>query len=247
MINNGVNDVPDGKIALFNVSGEKVKISNIVSKPSKKRSWFNSNFYRCLPLTIGNQYGFVIKNNVPFEVVWNGGEASSDLQIFYKNQKDRGVYPRLSSHFGSGILTLDTPFVFRTPPGVNLMTINPPNFVVPNITVMSGVIEADNLRYTFTFNLRIQVPNVRVAIPADTELAAFIPIPRYFADNFDLVSGEDLFDRDVYQEEIVAYKDNQANRWDLMQKSHLASERTDSLYSRGLDIYGNKFNDHQKP
>ena len=64
MINDGVNDVPNNKISVFNVSGEKIKISDIVTKPSKKRSWFDANFYRCIPLSIGNQYGFVIKNNV---------------------------------------------------------------------------------------------------------------------------------------------------------------------------------------
>jgi hypothetical protein len=247
MINDGVNNVPDNKIAVFNVQDEKIKISDIVSKPSKKRSWFHPWFYRCIPLTIGNQYGFVIKNNFPFEVVWNGGSRPNDVKIFYKNEKHKSIYPKFLTHFGSGILTLETPFVFRTPPGVNIMTINPPNFVVPNMTVMTGVVEADNLRYTFTFNLKIQVPHVKIAIPADTELAAFIPIPRYFADKFDLVKAEDLFDKDIYEEEITAYKDAEKNRHELQSKYDNPTERSDSFYSRGIDVYGNKFKDHQNP
>ena len=247
MINDGVNNVPDNKIAVFNVQDEKIKISDIVSKPSKKRSWFDSNFYRCIPLTIGNQYGFVIKNTVPFEVVWNSGPAGNDVHIFYKKDEDRSAYPIMYGHFGSGILTLETPFVFRTPPGVNIMTINPPNFVVPNMTVMTGVVEADNLRYTFTFNLKIQVPHVRIAIPADTELAAFIPIPRYFADKFDLVKAENLFNDDICKEEILAYKDAEKNRHELQSKYDNPTQRADSFYSRGIDVYGNKFKDHQNP
>ena len=110
------------------------------------------------------------------------------VKIFF-NETEKELnkkHPRIDSHFGEGIITIGTPFILRTPPGINIMTINPPNYIIPNITVMTGVIETDNLRRNFTFNLKIQMPNIRVTVPAGTPLAGFIPIPRYFADNFEL-------------------------------------------------------------
>ena len=69
MINSGVN-VPDKHIAIFpkniysNSNIEDVK--KIIEKPSVKRPWFTPDFYRCLPLTIANQYGFFIKPTFDF-------------------------------------------------------------------------------------------------------------------------------------------------------------------------------------
>ena len=53
-----------------------------------------------------------------------------------------------------GVVTIQNRFTFRTPPDVNLMTINPPNYWIDGIQHMTGVIETDNLRRDFTFNLK---------------------------------------------------------------------------------------------
>ena len=194
MINDGINNVPEKTIAVFSdatsnyiSSKDKNRLSNLIEKPSKKRDWFTPHFYKCLPLAIGNQYGFVIKSEFDFGFIWNGQEGRDGITLFFnENEEDLSKkYPRIESHFGSGIITINPPLWLRTPPGVNLMTINPPNFIIPNITVMAGVIETDNLRRNFTFNLKIQIPNLEVFIPKGTPLAAFIPIPRYYCDSFD--------------------------------------------------------------
>ena len=124
-------------------------------KGKARRDWFDEAFYYCLPLTVGNQYGFVIKTEFDFSFIWNG-DADPKNSITFKTEGSQiDKYPRAESHFGSGIITINPPFTLRTPPGVNLMTINPPNYIIPNITVMTGVVETDNLRRNFTFNLKI--------------------------------------------------------------------------------------------
>jgi hypothetical protein len=191
MINQG-NNVPDKTIAVFTSSeypenSQKQRIFNLINKSPKKRDWFTPHFYRCLPLTIGNTYGFIIHSEFAFSILWNGGLNLEDTHIKSMDPKLlEGSYPNVSSHFGSGIITINPPFFLRTPPGVNLMTINPPNFVIPNITVMTGVVETDNLRRNFTFNLKLQIPNIEVTFPAGSHLSTFIPIPRYFVDSFEV-------------------------------------------------------------
>jgi hypothetical protein len=249
MINQG-NNVPDKTIAVFCDPSSNLKnferVENIITKSPKKRDWFSPTFYRCLPLAIGNQYGFVLKSEFDFGFVWNG-EESTDAITFYFNESEEDLskkYPRIESHFGHGIITINPPFTFRTPPGVNLMTINPPNFVIPNITVMTGVIETDHLRRNFTFNLKIQMPNIQVHIPAGTPLAAFMPIPRYYSDSFDLVSAEKIFDDDTIIEEFQAMDDANTYRSEIESTLPLRAGRH---YFRGEDVYGNTFPDHQKP
>ena len=67
--NNKINDagyeVPDKKIVLIPHDDIPIeRLPNLISslKNEKTRDWFSKEFYRCLPLTIGNQYGFIIKS-----------------------------------------------------------------------------------------------------------------------------------------------------------------------------------------
>jgi hypothetical protein len=253
MINDGINDVPDKTIAIFEnplenswqFNNEK-KPFNIIEKSLKKREWFTPHFYRCLPLTIANQYGFIIRSGFEFAFEWNGENLQDSITFFFPNKREEldNKYPRIDSHFGHGIITVSLPFSLRTPPGVNLMTINPPNYIIPNITVMSGVIETDNLRQNFTFNLKIQIPNIRVIIPIGTPLAAFIPIPRYYADKFELKNAKDIFDQTTVDEEIQAGIDTGQYRDKIEPTLKNGVGRN---YMLGKDVYGNAFKDHQKP
>jgi hypothetical protein len=249
MINDGVNNVPDKTIAIFyNALDNDVNLAakEIVKKSTKKRDWFTPHFYRCLPLTIGNQYGFTISSGFDFAVEWDGGNHVDSIKFFtdIDAEKLERLYPRVESHFGHGILTINPPFTLRTPPGVNLMTINPPNHILPNITVMTGVVETDNLRRNFTFNLKIQMPGVRTFFPAGTPLAGFIPIPRYYADSFEIKDAEDIFDEETYVGEMQAILDVSTYREEV-EKDYKHS--VGKLYFKGIDVYGNKFPDHQGP
>lgn len=246
MINQG-NDVPKNTIAIFKtvVETNNHNINNLLVKPSSKRDWFTPHFYRCLPLTIGNQYGFVIRTEFAFEVEWNGGPFETDVEVFIPDiEHAKNSHPIITSHFGSGIISVNSPFILRTPPGINLMTINPPNVVIPNITVMTGVVEADNLRRNFSFNLKIQIPNIRVIFPAGSWLAGFIPIPRNFADNFELKPAEELFSNDLLDEELQASLDANTKRREVEPSLKHGIGRD---YYQGRDVYGNLFPSHQKP
>lgn len=248
MINNGINDVPDKTLAIFTnpfkANIEQSQILNIIDKPPKKRQWFSPHFYKCLPLVIGNQYGFIIKTEFDFSFIWNGSDNAVD-SIIFKFQKDGlDKYPRIESHFGHGIMTVNPPFWLRTPPGVNLITMNPPNFVIPNVTVMTGVIETDNLRRNFTFNLKIQIPNLEVFVPAGSALAAFMPIPRNYGDSFKLEFAENIFSKELIDEEVQAVIDADIHRDEVEIKLLQGANRD---YFKGQDVYGNVFKDHQKP
>ena len=253
MINDGINDVPDKTIAIFtytkvpNTKLTQERILNMVKKPDKKRDWFSPHFYRCLPLTIGNQYGFIVSLEFDVGFEWNGGDSTEDLKLYFNeelNETDNIKYPNIASHFGHGIITINTPYFFRTPPGVNLITMNPPNHVIPNVTVMTGVVETDNLRRSFTFNLKIQIPNIKTVIPAGYPLAAFMPIPRYYCDEFNLDFAENIFSKEIVDEEIKANKDSGEHREKV---EPTLKHGIGKHYMQGKDVYGNVFKDHQKP
>ena len=244
-------NVPDNTIAVFIEdieSGFKYEdIDSILSISDKKRDWFNSHFYKCLPLAIANQYGFVLKSQFDFAVNWDGRDTNDSITFFFNEPKEEinKKFPRIESHFGFGTFTITTPFSLRTPPGINLMTINTPNSILPNITVMTGVVETDNLRRNFTFNFKIQTPNMTISIPKGYPLATIIPIPRYFVENFKLENAEDIFSDDIVTQEFQAFHDALYKREELIKKD--INNRVDRDYFNGRDVYGNYFLDHQGP
>lgn len=248
MINDGINNVPENTIAIIHPTGldPKNNIDSIISRPSKKREWFTPHFYRCLPLTIGNQYGFIVKTNFDIYFKWDGGENADSIIFGFSDdlQEIDNIWPGVESRFGSGIITLTLPFSLRTPPGINLMTINPPNYIIPNITVMTGVVETDNLRYTFTINLKIQQAGLETLIPKGTPIAALLPIPRYFQDRFNLVEADSIFNKEVVDEERKAIYDQSVQR---NTSDSETQSKVNKLYLNGSDVYKNKFKDHQGP
>lgn len=248
MINDGINNVPDKTIAVFTSPGqEDLNFNNIIeniTKPPKKRDWFDSHFYNCLPLIIGNQYGFIFKLNYGFNVLWNGGDKPSDINVTWiipDNVKTNNMM--MLSHFGHGIISLNFNAVLRTPPGINLMTINPPNYIIKNATVLTGVIESDNIRAPFTFNLRIHEPNVVTSFSANSPISAFIPIPRMFADQFELKDAKKIFKDEIINEELELYSIFENKRV----QDNFNRVGSDRNYFRGQDVAGNKFKEHQLP
>jgi len=211
-----------------------------------KRDWFVKHAYYCLPLTIGNQYGFVIKSLYDFTVHWNGGINPSDVTIKFDNPTEYGQLfglQKIDPHFGMGTFTIQLGFILRTPKGVNIMTGNPPNYFIDGITHMTGVIESDNLRRDFTFNLKITRAGHNIKIRKGDWIGYFIPYPRHFVDPFSVVDSQDIFTQDQVKEEQKCSDDFGVERSTMDPNKRYGNGRR---YWNGEDVYGNQFPDHQK-
>ena len=149
--------IPENKIITIPENESFINSNEIIIEPLKgkiKRDWFIKHTYFCLPLIIGNQYGFAIKSLKTFSVIWDGGDSPNNTIIEILYEGDYIGHQSVNSHFGMGTITIQNRFTFRTPPNVNLMTINPPNCWIDGIQHMTGVVETDNLRRNFTFNFK---------------------------------------------------------------------------------------------
>jgi hypothetical protein len=243
-INDGNNLIPDNVIAVV-AQGNKFRdsITKIVEPliGNKKRDWFNSHFYYCLPLVIGNQYGFLIRSYYTWTAIWDGREELDAVTIDIE-EPDLDQHQFVSSHFGSGIVTIQNRFHFRTAKKVNLITLNPPNFILENLQNLTGVIETDNLRRDFTFNLKITTAHKQIKICKGQPIAAILPIPRYFVENFEL-----RLDNELFSDEVISDERRMGSRFAYerqgpdLKKSHNAGRR----YWKGEDADNNKFENHQ--
>jgi hypothetical protein len=236
--------IPHDGIKPFNLNDVGLFLKPL--NTTHKRDWFDAHFYKCLPLSIGNMQGFVFSLPYKITLFWNGGNNVEDLIISYEEdfKKYKNVnFIHPSSEFGHGILTIHFPLTLKTPPGINLMTIAPPNFPLSGLSPMTGVVESDNIRFSFTLNIKVNFPNAKIIIEKDTPLVGLLPIPRYFCDSFELKNAYDVFDKNVIEEEMKIVDKHNKQR-DI---SNQNPGNTDRLYYSGQDIDGNKFKDHQLP
>ena len=237
--------IQDESILPFNMD-----ISSFLKPLNKnhKRDWFTPHFYKCLPLSIANMQGFAFSSPFSFDVFWNGENKTESISFnIYDDTKihnfERMSQVSVTSEFGFGIFTMHFPLILKTPPNVNLMTIAPPNYPLPGISPMSGVIEADNLSFTFTLNFKIDLPNTLIKIEKNYPLMGIIPIPRYYCDSFELVNAYDILNKDDIEEQRQIARE-QANDRD---KQNKYNEKPDGRYYKGTDIRNNKFKNHQLP
>lgn len=84
------------------------------------REWMNATdqrfAYRCIPLSIANASGWEILSPISFQVTWTGDASKHSMIIRSLNDPSR-VNRFVTSHFGHGVLTFHTGYLFRTSPG----------------------------------------------------------------------------------------------------------------------------------
>jgi len=145
-----------------------------------QRDWMNATplryAYRCLPLTIINQTGWWVKNPVGFTATWRGQTQPGGIDFHFDTAPQ--IWGQwINSQFGEGIVTWNTPFLFRTKPeGSRLLICGPVNYFKANAHPLTALIESDWISMSFTMNWKIMVPNQPVRFEAGEPLFQAIPL-----------------------------------------------------------------------
>ena len=136
---------------------------------------------RCLPLLLANQAGWFVLNSHRLTVTWTGGADNEALRLDWGD--GRPPFPAVS-HFGHGILTWHLPYLFRTPPGWNLLARGPANRPKPGIAPLEGLVETDWAVATFTMNWQVTAVGTPVVFEPDEPICMLVPQRRGDLDAF---------------------------------------------------------------
>jgi hypothetical protein len=131
------------------------------------RSWMDMTSerfaYRCIPLSIANASGWELSLPFAFQAAWYGGDGMETIQF---RSSDPRVQHFVTSHFGHGVITFHTGWLFKTNPGWAVWARGAPNTVKDGIAPLDGLIETDWLPFPFTMNWKFTRPGV-VSFEAD--------------------------------------------------------------------------------
>jgi hypothetical protein len=154
-----------------------MKTAPLVPAP-RERKWMDDAVqkfpYRCLPLTMANQYGWEILSTHHYRATWNGHSRPDAIRV-KTFSGDGGIH--CHSHFGAGVLTFTLPFLFKTPPGWNLMVRGPTNSPKDGLIALDGIVETDWAHSTFTMNWRF-TRACTVEFVVGEPICQFFPIER---------------------------------------------------------------------
>jgi len=145
-----------------------------------RRDWMDATqqgfAYRCLPLTIMNQIGWQVLSPVSFTAVWNGRPEPGGV-AFEFHSADPVWRGWINDHFGHGVITWNTPYLWKTrPEGSRLLVMGPPNMFKPNLHPLTALIESDWMNMSFTMNWKIGWPGTPVAFAAGEPLFQVVPL-----------------------------------------------------------------------
>lgn len=149
-----------------------------------ERDWMDATTdrfaYRCIPLSIANASGWEVLSPIAFEVTWRGGNLKSDM-TFSTSGDPRRLERLAVSHFGHGVLTLNTGYIFRTSPGWALLARGAPNTFKNRIVPLEGLVETDWVPLPILMSWRFtRVGTVRFAV--NEPLCFLTPVPHGLLD-----------------------------------------------------------------
>lgn len=169
--------VPADHVLAYVLPGAPDDVARLIRPCRPKRAWMDATpagyAYRCIPLSAANTMGWEILNPVACELRWNGLTPHNQLVVW--REKEGRYGPK--SHFGSGVVTWELPFLFRTPPELGLVVAGPANHDVSGIVPLDGFIRTDWLPFPFTMNWRITRPDHTIRFEAGQPIARVFPYP----------------------------------------------------------------------
>jgi hypothetical protein len=150
------------------------------------RDWMNAMperwANRCLPMLVANEAGWTLLNPSAFEVTWSGGPELDAVQIEFP--EGRPLKPLVCSLFGFGIVTWTVPYLFRTPPGYNLLARGPANWPKDGVSALEGLVETDWSIATFTMNWKLTRPDHVVTFDEGEPFCMIVPQRRGELESF---------------------------------------------------------------
>lgn len=150
-----------------------------------RRGWIEKmalkHAYRCTPMSIASEYGWVVLNPEKFTLMWDGGTYTESIKV-------EPELPYVDSHFGSGVISFRFDFLFRTSPEVNIWYRGLPNFFIDGISPLEGIVETDWNPAGAVMNWRMTRVGHEVEFAKDAPLCFITPVKRGFIENFSLNS-----------------------------------------------------------
>jgi hypothetical protein len=224
-----------GKIKAY-TSGQH----GVVDQLPLHRDWMDITFdrhaYQCFPISLSNRLGWGISYPEDITFIWDGINDStadhvkviSGSKYVHSNRGNRTI------SFHTGII-----FVGENNENVTLLTMPVPNQFIRGAQCITTLISTSVLAGDLPIAWMITEPNVEITIPANTPIAAILPISlsEVQSNELEVLSGRPPYENNdwnskMHERSIASQEMNSKGEW-----TH--------FYRDAVDHKGNPFGKHE--
>ena len=127
--------------------------------------------YMCFPLTLTNRLGWGISFPEDISFIWDGvTDTTPDHIRVIKGEQ------YVSTTRGNATISFSTGLLFKTAPETTMMTMPVPNLFTRGAQCYTSLISTSFYFHSFPLAWRVTEPNLEITIPANTPVAALIPL-----------------------------------------------------------------------
>jgi hypothetical protein len=182
----------------------------------------------------------MVYNPVGFTATWTGFAGAGSVQIIFDSGHE--VWSRwINDQFGNGIITWNTPFLFRTKPAESrLMVMGPINRFKHGIQPLTAIIESDWMSMSFTMNYKFTAPRTPVRFDLGEPLFQVIPMATNVCADLEAARvtymklGDDPEVHDAYQK----WNESRLEFHRQKREGTVPPDGWQKDYFRGRDIFG---------
>jgi hypothetical protein len=140
-----------------------------------RREWMDDTFdkhaYHCFPVSLSNTLGWGISFPSEISFIWDGISDSTDTHVKVLSGKQF-----VSTSRANATLSFNTNLVIKTEQNVSMLAMPTPNWPIDGVWPFTTLISTSFFKGTFPVAWRITKANEIITIPANTPVAAIIPI-----------------------------------------------------------------------
>ncbi len=171
-----------------------------------KRNWMDETFerhaYHCFPLSLANSLGWTFSFPEEISFIWRGKDPNSvaeDLEIISGEKY-------VNKNRANGTISFNTGLTFSSEENMSLVMMPVPNQFIDGVQCFTAIISTSVLRAQFPCAWKITKSNEVITIPANTPIAAILPISLKSLESIDVNLLDANFDEE-YHNSIRRYGD----------------------------------------
>lgn len=221
------------QITVHEVHSEAAKLEQLPLKRDWMDETFDRHAYQCFPMSLSNRLGWGISFPEDITFIWDGiNDSTPDHVKVLSGEK--------YTHPGRGNKTIsfNTGLTFVSESNISLLTFPVPNQFIRGSQCITTIISTSVLPGELPIAWMITEPNIEITIPANTPIAAILPIS---------IKGFEEYEMFITSKPV--YRDPGFNEWQQGRNKVSMSKNSmgewTHFYRDAVDHLGNAFGEHE--
>ncbi len=158
-------------IAVYRLGSSSANIDQLPLKRDWMDLTFDRHAYQCFPVSLANRLGWYVSFPEDISFIWDGINDSTSGHVSILSG-EKYVHPNR----GNRTISFNTGIYFSSKKNVSLLTMPVPNQFIEGTQCFTTLLSTSVLENDFPIAWIVNKPNEVITIPANTPIAAILPI-----------------------------------------------------------------------